>query len=94
MRGQRFRRYCASVALSLAAGALLAATVYAQENFPGGKPIEMTVLFPAGTSADVTARVFAQIASEAWKQPVIADNRSGASGMLGLDALVAAAPDG
>ena len=41
-------------------GALLAATVQAQEPpFPQKAPIEITVLFPAGTSADVTARLLA-----------------------------------
>jgi len=58
------------------------------------KPVRWIIPTSPGAGTDVTARVFAQIASEAWKQPVIADNRSGASGMLGLDALVAAAPDG
>ena len=94
MRGQRFRRYCASVALSLAAGALLAATVYAQENFPGGKPIEMTVLFPAGTSADVTARVLADGLSKQLGTNVLVVNRPGAGGAIGYKYVAQQSPSG
>jgi tripartite-type tricarboxylate transporter receptor subunit TctC len=48
----------------------------------------------AGAGTDAGARVFAKVASDAWKQPVVVDNRSGASGMIGLDMLAAAPPDG
>ncbi len=48
----------------------------------------------SGAGTDAAARIFAQVASDAWKQSCIVDNRSGASGMIGLEMLSAAAPDG
>ena len=62
-------------------------------NYPQ-KPVRWIIPTSPGAGTDASARIFAQIASEAWKQSVIPDNRPGASGMLGLDALYAAAPDG
>jgi tripartite-type tricarboxylate transporter receptor subunit TctC len=47
-----------------------------------------------GAGTDATTRAFAQIANEAWKQPCVVDNRAGASGMIGLELLAAAPPDG
>lgn len=71
----------------LAAGLLLAASLhgaaFAQEAFPGGKPIELTVLFPAGTSADVTARVLADGMGRQLSTNVIVVNRPGAGGAIG-----------
>ncbi len=64
---------------------------------PGGyplRPVRWIIPTSPGAGTDVSARLFAQIASEVWKQTVVPDNRAGASGMLGLDALAAAAPDG
>jgi tripartite-type tricarboxylate transporter receptor subunit TctC len=64
---------------------------------PGGwpaRPVRWIIPTSPGAGTDVSARLFAQIASEAWKQTVVPENRSGASGMLGLDALAGAAPDG
>ena len=48
----------------------------------------------SGAGTDAAARIFSQVASDAWKQSCIVDNRSGASGMIGLEMLSAAAPDG
>jgi tripartite-type tricarboxylate transporter receptor subunit TctC len=48
----------------------------------------------SGAGTDAAARIFAQVASDAWKQSCIVDNRSGASGMIGLEMLSASAPDG
>ena len=47
-----------------------------------------------GAGTDAAARAFAQIASEAWKQGCVVDNRAGASGMIGLEMLAGARPDG
>ena len=62
-------------------------------DFPK-KPVRWIIPTSPGAGTDTSARIFAQIANEAWKQSVIPDNKPGASGMLGLDALYAAAPDG
>lgn len=58
------------------------------------KPVRWIIPTSPGAGTDTSARIFAQIANEAWKQSVIPDNKPGASGMLGLDALYAASPDG
>lgn len=58
------------------------------------KPVRWIVPTSTGAGTDYAARSFAQIASEAWKQSVVVDNRSGASGMLGLDAVASAPADG
>jgi tripartite-type tricarboxylate transporter receptor subunit TctC len=82
MRGYAGRSLYArlAVALALAAAAHVAP---AQETFPGGKPIELTVLFPAGTSADVTARVLADGMSKQLNTNVLVVNRPGAGGAIG-----------
>jgi tripartite-type tricarboxylate transporter receptor subunit TctC len=58
------------------------------------KPVRWIIPTSPGAGTDASARIFAQIASETWKQAAVPDNRPGASGMLGLDALSAAQPDG
>jgi len=58
------------------------------------KPIRMVVAYPAGGSTDVIARALAAKLGERLKQPVIVDNRPGASGMIGSEFVANAAPDG
>ena len=58
------------------------------------KPIRWVVPTSTGAGTDFAARTFAQIASESWKQSLVVENRAGASGMLGLDFVAGAAPDG
>ena len=77
----RLRIRLIGVAFAFCAGAL--PTAHAQEDFPAGKPIEMTVLFPAGTSADVTARVLADGMSKQLNTNVLVVNRPGAGGAIG-----------
>src|SRR6266478_4415774 len=76
--------------------ALLAATVQAQEPpFPQKAPIEITVLFPAGTSADVTARLLADgMSRQLGGAKVIVFNRPGAGGAIGYKYVVSQKPDG
>src|SRR5438477_13064336 len=81
-------RFLAAVALA----ALLAAAVHAQE-WPA-KPVRIVVPFPAGGSADLMPRIVAEKLSEKWGQPVIVDNRPGAAGNIGADAVFRADPDG
>src|SRR5438876_711200 len=77
------------------AGALLAATVQAQEPpFPQKGVIEITVLFPAGSSADVTARLLADGMSRQLGTNVIVVNRPGAGGAIGYRYVAAQKPDG
>jgi len=74
--------------------ALMPATAIAQEAFPAGKPIEMTVLFPAGTSADLTARVLADGMGRQLLTNVLVVNRPGAGGAIGYKYAAAQAADG
>jgi len=65
----------------------------APNDFPR-KPIHIVVPFPAGTVADLFPRIVAARLAERWKQPVIVENRVGASGNVAAEALSHAEPDG
>jgi tripartite-type tricarboxylate transporter receptor subunit TctC len=58
------------------------------------KPIRLIVNFGAGGAPDVVARLYAPRLSEALGQPVVVENRAGAGGNIGVEALARAAPDG
>ena len=76
-------------------GALAALFVHAQEPaFPQRAPLEITVLFPAGSSADVTARMLADGMSRSLNQRVLVVNRPGAGGAIGYKYVAAQKPDG
>jgi tripartite-type tricarboxylate transporter receptor subunit TctC len=72
---------------------LLSFTLHAQE-FPKKGPLEITVLFPAGTSADVTARMLADGMSKVLGQRVLVVNRPGAGGAIGYTHAASQKPDG
>jgi tripartite-type tricarboxylate transporter receptor subunit TctC len=59
-----------------------------------GKPIRIIVPYPAGGAVDIVARIVGQPLSESLKQPVIVDNRPGASANIGMELAAKAAPDG
>lgn len=73
-------------------GALLPASGYAQD-FPT-RAIKLIVPFPAGGPADTIGRIYAERMQAILGQPVIIDNRSGASGITGVDAVAKAEPNG
>jgi tripartite-type tricarboxylate transporter receptor subunit TctC len=66
---------------------------FAQANYPD-KPIRIIVGFPAGSSADVAARVVGQKLAEAMGQPVMVENLTGAAGNIATERVARAAPDG
>ena len=72
---------------------MFAAGAAAQSAFPA-KPIRFVVPFPAGGPLDIVARAIGQELNKSWAQPVIIDNRPGAGGNIGADAVAKAAPDG
>ena len=76
-----------------AVAALAAAPAFAQLHWPS-KPVTIIVPYPAGGSNDIFARELGKRLSEAWKIPVIVDNRPGAGGSIGAAVVSRAAPDG
>ena len=78
---------------NIAATLLLAATVVQAQTYPT-KPIRLIVPYAAGGAADITARVVGQKMSEGLGVPVLVDNRGGANGNIGTEAVAKAAPDG
>jgi tripartite-type tricarboxylate transporter receptor subunit TctC len=71
----------------------LANTAAAQDAWPN-RPIRMVVPLPAGASVDVIGRLVAAKLGERLGQTVVIENRAGASGAIGSDAVARAAPDG
>lgn len=80
-------------ATALAATLLLTAANAFSQGFPS-KTITMVVPFPPGGATDPIARLFAAKLGEAWKVPVIVDNKPGAGTTIGMGAVARAAPDG
>ena len=82
--------------LYLAAGvaALPAVSRFAWAQANPGTPIRFFVPFPAGGSTDAVARAMQPALEKILGQPVVVENRAGAGGMLGVDAIAKAAPDG
>jgi tripartite-type tricarboxylate transporter receptor subunit TctC len=66
---------------------------HAQPAYPA-KAIRLIVPFPAGGPLDIVARVIGQDLNRSWGQPVLVDNRPGAGGNIGADAVAKAPPDG
>ncbi|RYY98263.1 MAG: tripartite tricarboxylate transporter substrate binding protein [Comamonadaceae bacterium] len=58
------------------------------------KPVKLVVSYPPGGTVDAVARVIAPRLSERLRQPVVVDNRAGAGGAIGGDAIAKSAPDG
>jgi tripartite-type tricarboxylate transporter receptor subunit TctC len=94
MRRQLLRLAAAAIGLGFGfGGSLLAAAPLSAQSFPD-RPIRFFVPFPAGGSTDAVARAIQPALEKILGQPVIVENRAGAGGMLGVDAVAKAAPDG
>jgi tripartite-type tricarboxylate transporter receptor subunit TctC len=70
------------------------AVALAQAASYPNKPIRLIVPFPPGGSTDILGRALGQKLAEAWGQAVVIDNRPGAGGSIGADAVARATPDG
>jgi tripartite-type tricarboxylate transporter receptor subunit TctC len=73
--------------------ALAFAGVVQAQQYPG-RTVRVIVPWPPGQATDLAARIVADKLSQALGQPFVADNRPGAGGQIGTDAVVKAAPDG
>ena len=78
---------------AIAAPYLAQRTLFAQEAWPT-RPVKYVNGFPAGGATDTLSRVLCQRMSELSGQSFVVENKSGAGGVLGADAIAKAAPDG
>ena len=89
---RRLARGCISAGLALAA--MLAVLPQADAQDYPSRPVKIIVPFPAGGTADVMPRVIGEWLSRKWGQPVLVENRTGAAGNIGAEAVAKAQPDG
>src|SRR5437867_3068687 len=82
------------IAIGTAALVAAVATAAVAQEFPAGKPIEMTVMFGAGSAADVTARYLADGMAKNLGAPVPVVNRTGGGGAIGYSHVKQQKPDG
>src|SRR5258706_9547675 len=86
-------RYAEVLGVVLLGSALVAPSTVHSQAYPK-QPIKIIVPYVAGGAVDIVARTVGQQLAEALKQPVIVDNRPGASANIGMEAVAKAAPDG
>ena len=82
-----FMKLFAQIALSLWIG------IAGAQGFPS-KPVRIIVAFPPGGGTDIVARLLGARLTETWGQPVVVENRAGASGTIGTELAARADPDG
>ena len=83
-----------AVVIAIAATLSGVSADHAQAQSYPNRRLTFVVPYPAGGATDVSARLLANKLSEAWKQPVIVENKSGAGGVVGNDYVAKAQPDG
>src|SRR5512142_1651345 len=88
-----WQRRTRKLLLALLGVVAIAAPAAAQDNYPN-QPIHVVIGFAAGSGADILTRYFTDKLQAAAKQPVIVDNKPGATGNIALRAVADAKPDG
>jgi tripartite-type tricarboxylate transporter receptor subunit TctC len=81
------------VALTLLLVGSMAQSQAQAQAFPN-KPVKVIVTFPPGGTPDIYGRILSQELTNLWKQPVVVENKTGASGTIGTDFVAKSAPDG
>ena len=84
----------AAIAVALAAAVCAGASGEANAQAWPQRPVKIIVAYPPGGTIDITARTLAEPLREAWGQPVVVENRGGASGTIGADAVAKSPADG
>lgn len=79
---------------ALAASPLAAAALPGRAAGYPERPVKVIVPYPAGGVVDIAARIALEEVSTGWGQPIVVENRAGANGSIGADAVRRAAPDG
>ncbi|GAB2885594.1 Bug family tripartite tricarboxylate transporter substrate binding protein [Paralcaligenes ginsengisoli] len=83
---------CRSIALALLLGMLFVSPA-SRAAYPD-KPVKLLVGYAPGGSTDIVARLLAKVLTQKWRQSVVVENKTGASGMIAAEQTVHAAPDG
>lgn len=86
------RRQTLGAAVGLASAGI-SLPLRAQADYPS-RPVHIVVPLPPGSPPDVLARVVGEQLQQEWKQSVVIDNKPGATGMIGMDTVAKAVPDG
>jgi tripartite-type tricarboxylate transporter receptor subunit TctC len=81
------------IAAAAASLGIMSSAAMAQGSYPD-KPVKLVIPYPPGGPTDLVGRLVAQRLSELWKQPVVVENRAGASGTIGSEFVVRAPADG
>lgn len=89
----RRRTFLALGAGALAAPAIVTRSWAVQGPWPSA-PVQITVPFPPGSASDILSRLLGARMTQSFGQPVIVENRTGAGGVIGTDAVAKAQPDG
>lgn len=92
MKPSRFAGLIPATVFCLVAGGL--AQAQSSTNFPAEKPVRLIVAYPPGGTSDIVGRALAQEMGARLKQSFIVENKAGAGGMIGTDAVAKSAPDG
>src|SRR5258708_25969626 len=92
--GDSSRHVARSLIAALALAAMVALSPAAQAQDYPSRAVKIIVPFPAGGTADVMPRIFSDWLAKKWGEPVVIENRTGAAGNIGAEAVAKADPDG